>query len=107
LFAGLIAASIGMYLYFENESRQREKRELQARSLIRSSDVEFQSLVMSESYGFWKIKGLVKNNSRYPIERIKLMVEVIAMGISETALLLALTTTSLVTSISLRGKREH
>jgi hypothetical protein len=76
LFAGLIAASIGMYLYFENESRQREKRELQARSLIRSSDVEFQSLVMSESYGFWKIKGLVKNNSRYPIERIKLMVEV-------------------------------
>lgn len=76
LFVGLIAAGVGIYLYFENESRQREKRELLARSLIRNSEVEFQNLVMSDSYGSWKIKGLVKNNSRYPIEKIKLAVEV-------------------------------
>ena len=58
-------AGVAIYLYFQNDLRQREKRELQARSLIRSSEVEFQNLIMSDSYGSWKVKGLVKNNSRY------------------------------------------
>jgi uncharacterized membrane protein len=76
LFVGLVGAGVAIYLYFQNDLRQREKRELQARSLIRSSEVEFQNLIMSDSYGSWKVKGLVKNNSRYQIEKIKLTVEV-------------------------------
>jgi hypothetical protein len=77
LFVAIIAACIGIYFYFDNESRQREKRELLARSLIGNSEVEFQNLVMSNSYGStWKIKGLVKNNSRYQIEKIKMTVAV-------------------------------
>jgi hypothetical protein len=76
LFVALIAAGVGIYLYFENESREREKRELLARSLIGNLEVEFQNLVMSNNYGSWKIKGLVKNNSRYQIEKIKLTVAV-------------------------------
>ena len=76
LFVGLIAAGVAIYFYFENELRQREKRELFARSLIGDLEVELQNLVMSNNYGSWKIKGLIKNNSRYQIEKIKLMVAV-------------------------------
>jgi len=76
LFVGLIAAGVGLYLYSENESRQYEKRQLLAQSLIGTTEVEFQNLVMSNSYGSWMIKGLVKNNSRYQIEKIKLSVQV-------------------------------
>jgi uncharacterized membrane protein len=76
LFVVLIAAGVGIYLYSEQATRQREERELLARSLIKTSEVEFQNLVMSNNYGSWKIKGLVKNNSRYQIEKIKLTVDV-------------------------------
>jgi hypothetical protein len=75
-FVALIATGVGIYLYSENESRQREKRELLARSLIKNSEVEFQNLVMSSDFGTYKIKGLVKNNSRYQIETINLTVAV-------------------------------
>ena len=50
LFVGLVGAGVAIYLYFQNDLRQREKRELQARSLIRSSEVEFQNLIMSDSW---------------------------------------------------------
>jgi len=67
-FAAVVALGIGGYLYSESESRQRQKQELQeliARSLIQNSEIEFQNLVMgNDHYGSWKIKGLVKNNSR-------------------------------------------
>jgi predicted membrane-bound spermidine synthase len=76
LFAAVVALGVGLYLYFENESRQSQKRELIARSLIQNSEVEFQKLVMTNDYGSWRIKGLVKNNSRYTIEKIGLTVAV-------------------------------
>jgi hypothetical protein len=76
VFAGLVALGVRLYLYFENESRQHEKREQQARTLIGGSDVEFQNLRLSNSYGPWKVNGVVKNNSRHPIEKIKLAVEI-------------------------------
>jgi hypothetical protein len=76
LFVALIAAGVGIYFYSENASRQREQRELLAQTLIKNSEVEFLNLVMSNDYGSWKIKGLVKNNSRYQIEKLKLMVAV-------------------------------
>ncbi|MGY3449257.1 hypothetical protein [Bradyrhizobium sp. USDA 4353] len=76
LFIATVATAIGIYIYVDYDSRQREKRQLQARMLITYSDVEFQDLVMSNRYGSWTIKGLVKNNSKYPIETIKLAIEV-------------------------------
>jgi hypothetical protein len=76
LFVAIIAACVGLYLYVQNETRQQEKRQELARSLIKNSEVEFQNLVMSNNYGSWRIKGLVKNNSRYQIEKIKLTVAV-------------------------------
>jgi hypothetical protein len=72
-FIAMIAIGIGIYLYVENEQYQREKR----RSLVSSSDVDFQNLVLGNQYGSWNIKGLVKNNSRYQIEQIKLMISVL------------------------------
>lgn len=76
LFVVIAAAAVGIYLYVDYESRQQEKRQFLARTLITYSDVEFQDLIMSNSYSSWKIKGLVKNNSRYQIETIKLAVAV-------------------------------
>src|SRR5262245_2643407 len=72
----LVALGVGLSLYLANESRQREKQELAARSLIQHSEVEFRDLVMTGASASWTIKGLVKNNSRYTIETIKLIVSV-------------------------------
>lgn len=76
LFGLLVAAGVAIYLYEQNESRERGKREQVARSLIGSSEVELQNLTMSNDFGSWKIKGLVKNNSRHQIEKIKLAIAV-------------------------------
>lgn len=76
LFGLIVAASFATYLYIQNADRENEKRTLAARSLIVNSEVEFQNLTMSNDYGSWKIKSLVKNNSRYQIERIKLTIAV-------------------------------
>ena len=76
LGAAVVALGIGFYLYLENEERIEKKRNVLARSLISVTDVDFQNLRLSQSYGSWKLAGLIKNNSRYEITALQLTVDV-------------------------------
>src|SRR5215213_1452911 len=60
LFGLSVASGVGLYLYSEHESSERQKRERLARSLIQESQVDFQNLALSNEYGSWKLKGLIK-----------------------------------------------
>jgi hypothetical protein len=51
------------YFYLERQNREQEKQTQLARSRISISAVDLQNFTLSNEYGSWKIKGVVKNNA--------------------------------------------